>query len=53
MNRMGPVGLQEIKELFETFLEDFGMTEDFRDYIEKRGYRMDELGFRDCDDEDF
>lgn len=48
---MGPVGIQETTELFESFLLTFGMKEEFKFYIEARGYRLDELGIRDFDDD--
>lgn len=49
---MGPVGIRETTELFESFLLEFGMHDEFKQYIKVRGFRMDELGLRDFDEDD-
>lgn len=45
-----PPTFDEIKGLFEDFLLMNGLTDDFKDFIEQKGYTMKELGISDGDD---
>lgn len=40
---------EEIAELFEQFLNEIGQWYNFKEFIESRGYNLEELGFQDED----
>ena len=38
---------EELIELIDQFLNDKGMWHQFKEWIEKQGYTLEELGFKD------
>lgn len=38
---------EEITEVFEEFLNDNGLFSQFKEFIEDKGYTLDELGMKD------
>lgn len=40
----------EIVELFDRFINEFGMFNHFKKWIEDEGYTLDEIGIKDDED---
>lgn len=40
---------KEIVEIFEDFLNNNGLWNDFKDFVEEKGYQVTELGFSEDD----
>lgn len=44
---MKQLPLEEIVNIFDEYLNDNGMWQDFKKYIEEKGYRLEELGMKE------